>query len=245
MNIKNKLKKNVFTLVVVLLYAFTFIYKSDIGVLALSNSIYYFKELLSIMPVVLVLTALLDFWVPKRVIQDNLGKDARGKGMFFSFLLGGISAGPIYAAFPITVMLLKKGASIRNVIIILSSWAVIKVPMLVNEVKFLGPEFMIVRWILTVIAIIIFSYIGARIVKKEDIVFENEKFVEEIFDEEIFINCSACMGCSLCTKTYPSLFEMYNKKAYVKQYDIDDIDSTKLNDAIDNCPTKAIKHKEQ
>jgi uncharacterized membrane protein YraQ (UPF0718 family) len=191
------------------------------------------------MPVVLVLTALLDFWVPKRVIQDNLGKEARGKGIFFSFLLGGISAGPIYAAFPITLMLLKKGASIRNVIIILSSWAVIKVPMLVNEVKFLGSKFMVVRWILTVIAIIIFSYIASKIVKKEDIVFEDEKS-----DDAIFINRSACMGCNLCTKTYPSLFEMYNKKAKVKQYDIDRIDSDILSNVIKNCPTSAIKFKE-
>lgn len=239
MDIKNKLKNNGFVLFVILAYAFTFIYKTELGVTALTNSIFYFKELLSIMPVVLVLTALLDFWVPKRVIQDNLGKEAGGKGLFFSFLLGGISAGPIYAAFPITVMLLKKGASIRNVIIILSSWAVIKVPMLVNEVKFLGAEFMVVRWVLTVIAIIIFSYIASRIVKKEDIVFEDDKN-----DEVIFINRSACMGCSLCTKTYPSLFEMYNKKAQIKQYDLDGIDSSKLNDVIKNCPSNAIKYKE-
>lgn len=236
MNIKRKLKSNGLAIVVVLLYVFTFIYKSDLGVLALSNSIYYFKELLSIMPVVLVLTALLDFWVPKKVIQNNLGKDAGGKGVFFSFLLGGISAGPIYAAFPITVMLLKKGASVRNVIIILSSWAVIKVPMLVNEVKFLGPKFMVVRWILTVAAIIIFSFIASKIVKKEDIVLEEEKS-----DETILINRTACMGCSLCTKTYPSLFEMYNKKAQVKEYDIKSIDNEKLSNAINQCPSRAIK----
>lgn len=240
MKILKKIKSNIFALIVLLLYVFTFIVKKDLGVVALNNSVYYFKELLSIMPVVLILTALLDFWVPKKVIQNNLGKSAGGKGLFFSFLLGGISAGPIYAAFPITIMLLKKGASVRNVIIILSSWAVIKVPMLVNEVKFLGPKFMVVRWILTVAAILIFSYIGARIVKKEDI-----KMEDEIIDEPIFINRSACMGCNLCTKTYPSLFEMYDKKAKVKEYDLASVDNTKLTIAINQCPTGAIKRKEK
>ena len=34
------------------------------------------------------------------------------------------------------VKCLKKGASISNIVIILSAWAVIKVPMLANEAKF-------------------------------------------------------------------------------------------------------------
>lgn len=239
MNIKNKLKDNFFTMIVISLYVLTFVFKPNLGVLALRNSLYYFKELLSIMPIVLLLTALLDYWVPKNVIQNNLGRKSGVKGIFFSFLFGGISAGPIYAAFPICVMLLKKGASVRNIIIILSSWAVIKVPMLVNEVKFLGPKFMILRWILTVIAIIVFSYITSRIVKKEDIILDDEKL-----DNSIFVNRSACMGCSLCTKTYPTLFEMYNKKAQVKQYEFNKIDSNKLHDAIKACPSKAIRYNE-
>jgi hypothetical protein len=44
----------------------------------------------------------------------------------------------------------------RNLVIILSAWAVIKVPMLLNELKFLEFEFMAVRWVLTVIAIVVF-----------------------------------------------------------------------------------------
>ena len=127
------------------------------------------------MPVVLMLTALLDFWVPKKVIITQLGNNAGIKGIFFSFMLGAISAGPIYAAFPVCSMLLKKGASIRNVVIILSSWAVIKVPMLVNEVAFLGPKFMIVRWVLTFFAILIVSSITSKVVTDKDIVLKSVK----------------------------------------------------------------------
>ncbi len=46
---------------------------------------------------------------------------------------------------------------------------VIKVPMLVNEVKFLGVTFMIARWILTVIGIFAMAYLVAAIVKKEEL----------------------------------------------------------------------------
>ncbi len=235
MNIKSKLKANSFTIFVVLAYLFTFIFKRGIGIAALKNSIYYFKELLSIMPVILLLTALLDLWVPKKVIVDNLGSSSGFKGIFFSFALGGISAGPIYAAFPISLMLLKKGASIRNIIIILSSWAVIKVPMLINEVKFLGPTFMAVRWILTVIAIIVFSYIGSKIVKKEDIPMKMEKS-----NDTVVVDKKACMGCSLCSKTYPSLFEMYEGKVQLKNMNFENVEKVKLHKVIEKCPSRAI-----
>jgi hypothetical protein len=38
--------------------------------------------------------------VPKETIIKLLGKEARTKGVLLAFILGSISAGPIYAAFP-------------------------------------------------------------------------------------------------------------------------------------------------
>jgi len=231
--ILNKLKDNLFISIVVLGYIAMFIIKPQMGVEAIKNSGYYIKEMLLIMPVIFVLTALLDTWVPKQTIMKYLGTESKTKGIVVSFVLGGISAGPIYAAFPFCVMLHKKGASVRNIVIILSSWAVIKLPMLLNEVKFLGVRFMAVRWVLTVIAIIIFSWITSKIVKDEDLPKEEEA------KQDIVVNSDACMGCSLCTKTYPELFEMQNRKACVKEYDFE-IDCNKLQKAIDGCPVTAI-----
>jgi uncharacterized membrane protein YraQ (UPF0718 family) len=204
------------------------------GIEAIKNSGYYIKEMLMIMPVIFVLTALLDVWIQKETIIKYLGKDSKLKGTMLSFFLGGISAGPIYAAFPFCIMLHKKGASIKNLVIILSSWAVIKVPMLLNEVKFLGIKFMIVRWILTIIAILIFSWITSKIVKDKDI-----PQTEEALQRGIFVNRNTCMGCTLCTKNYSEVFEMQNKKASVKKYDFE-LDMDKLQKAIEGCPVKAI-----
>jgi uncharacterized membrane protein YraQ (UPF0718 family) len=209
------------------------------GVEAIKNSGYYIKEMLLIMPVIFVLTALLDTWVPKQTIIKYLGKESKIKGTVLSFVLGSISAGPIYAAFPFCVMLYKKGASVKNIVIILSSWAVIKVPMLLNEVKFLGVKFMVVRYVLTVMAIILFSWITSKIVKDEDLQKEKEKY-----EQDISVNRDACMGCSLCTKNYPELFEMQNKKACVKEHDFE-TDCGKLQKAIDGCPVKAITNAEK
>lgn len=239
MNIAKKIKSNVLVILMIIAYIITFIYKSDLVVVGLKNSLYYFKELIIIMPIVLILTALLDFWVPKKIIIKHLGKNAGIRGTFFSFMLGGISAGPIYAAFPICVLLLKKGASIRNVVIVLSSWAVIKVPMLVNEVAFLGPKFMLVRWVLTVFAILVLSYIASKLITEKDIAFESEQSTSVVF-----IDHTACMGCSLCTKNYPTLFEMYDNKVQVKKVHLTDINTKELNEMIEKCPTNAI-HLEQ
>lgn len=238
MTILKKLKENLFLVIIALSYIIMFIISPAMGTDSVKNSGYYIKEMLMIMPVIFVLTALLDMWVPTEKITRYLGKEAKSKGVFLSFVVGSISAGPIYAAFPICVMLHKKGASIRNIIIILSSWAVIKLPMLLNEVKFLGPKFMLIRWVLTVIAIIIFSWIAAKIIKDKDLPGE------VLTQPGLHINQDACMGCTLCSKIYPEVFEMENKKAITKSYDGVDLDLNRLENAIKSCPVKAISYNE-
>ena len=62
-----------------------------------------------IMPVIFVLTALLDTWVPKQQIMRFLGRESGVSGAVFSLVLGSISAGPIYAAFPLWRDAAQKG----------------------------------------------------------------------------------------------------------------------------------------
>lgn len=235
MRLGKKVKENGFLIVVAAAYVLIFVINPGMGVTSIKNSAYYVKEMLLIMPVIFVLTALLDAWVAKEKITKYLGKEASGKGILLSFVLGSISAGPIYAAFPMCVMLHKKGASVRNLVIILSSWAVIKIPMLLNEVKFLGFKFMAIRWVLTIIAILIFSWITSKIVKDEDVVQNVEK------TSGLTLNREACMGCTLCTKNYSEIFVMQGKKAYIKSFD-SEVDEEKISGIISDCPVKAISY---
>ena len=237
MSILRKIKANLFIVSIAVAYIAIMIIKPDMGIASAKNSLYYIKEMIMIMPVIFVLTALLDIWVPKEQIMRFLGKEAGVKGLIFSLILGSVSAGPIYAAFPLCVMLHKKGASIRNLVIILSAWAVVKVPMLLNELKFLGLEFMAVRWVLTVIAILVFSWITAKIVKESDLVQENQPIQAQ--REPVSIVRNACMGCGICAKQYPILFGVADRKAFVKQTD-DAIDRELLMHTANACPVKAI-----
>lgn len=229
------LKANLFLTVIALGYLGFALFSPVTALQGIKNSGYYLKEMLMIMPVIFVLTALIDTFVPKDTIIKYLGKESKAKGVLLSFVLGSISAGPIYAAFPFCVMLHKKGASIRNMVIILSAWAVVKVPMLLNEAKFLGFKFMAVRWILTIAAILVFSWMANRVINEGDIpqTQSDEK-------QGVFVNKNACMGCTLCTQRYPELFYMEGKKARVSQPAT--VNYQKLNNVIAACPVQAIEY---
>lgn len=88
---------------------------------------------------------------------------------------------------------------------------------------------------LSVIAIIIFSWITAKIVKDEDL------SEEAPVQSGLSLNRDACMGCKLCTKQYPELFEMEGKKARIKPGS-EPIDKEKLKQAMEACPVKAISN---
>lgn len=169
-----KIKKFMPIIIVLLVYGVMAIISIDTFKRSSDEAIYYVKEMIGIMPVVFGMIVLIEVWLPRKVIEKHMGNKSGIAGIILAFLMGMLSAGPIYAAFPITKALYKKGASTRNIVIILSSWAVIKVPMLVNEVKFLGVKFMAIRWVLTIIAILLIGIIMDKLVSYEEVV-ENKK----------------------------------------------------------------------
>ncbi|MCH4887314.1 permease [Acidaminobacter sp. JC074] len=191
---------------------------------ALGQSRYYFLEMLQILPAVFILTSLIQTWVPTKVIMKYFGDGSGIRGYGISVLIGSLSAGPIYAAFPVCQTLLKKGASIKNIVIILSTWAVVKVPMLINEVKFMGFKYMIIRWILTIVAIIIMAQLTGLLVKMKDIEFSKEK---DLIDE------AACILCGKCLHAFPDKVQLVDGKYTLIGESTDDLRSV--------CPMGAIK----
>ena len=235
MNILEKIKNNKILTFVILIYAVLFITMPDKAMAAVGNSMYYVFEMLFIMPVVFILTSVIEAWVPKEVIINGFGEKAGFKGNVFAFLLGSFSAGPIYAAFPVCKMLLKKGAGIGNIVIVLSTWAVIKVPMLANEAKFLGPKFMFLRWILTSVSIFAMAFIISKFVKPEDMPEEAEEA-----NEGVSVNQDYCIGCGVCVDICPKVFYLENKKAYVSNRNVLEPMTSKVKKAAEECPASAI-----
>ena len=119
----------------------------------------YLVEMVVILVPVAVLMGLFEVWVPKQLIGKYLGRESGWKGVLLALLFGTAPTGPLYVAFPIAAMLLKKGASPLNVIILLDAWAAIKIPQLLIEARFLGPSFMLVRLALTVPSAILMGWL--------------------------------------------------------------------------------------
>ena len=237
MSVLKVAKKNMLLSVVALAYIVLFLFRTDMAIMSLKNSSYYIIEMLQIIPVVFILASLIEAWVPRKTIINNLGEKSGIRGPIISLFLGSVSAGPIYAAFPICKMLLKKGASISNIVIILSAWAVIKVPMLANEAKFLGPDFMALRWVLTTMSIFLMAYIVSFIVTKEDIPYA------DVLDEEkgrVSIKSEYCMGCGLCEKMLPNLFKLEDGKATLCKQPTDSDGLNEIKVIAEKCPAKVI-----
>lgn len=232
-------KKNKLMLFVASAYLLLLLLASDKAILALKHSVYYLIEMVEILPIIFLLTVVIEALVPKEMIIKRFGKDSGMIGKILSLVLGSISAGPIYAAFPISKMLLAKGASISNVVIILSSWAVIKIPMLANEAKFLGADFMVVRWGLTVISIFVMGGLIERLIGKDIINIKKER-------EQLSIDQTYCIGCGICARMLPEQYVMDKKKAYVRKEVKTSIHDeelrVKIQSTVQKCPSKAIQY---
>lgn len=241
MTITKVLKKNKLMAIVALIYLAIFVFMPDKAAEAMGNSVYYLIEMVQVLPIIFLLTVVIEALVPKEMITKRLGAKSGFLGNILSLILGSISAGPIYAAFPISKMLLTKGASVSNVVIILSSWAVIKLPMLANEAKFLGVSFMGVRWVLTVIAILIMAWITEKLVSKKDMLITST----EVSDNLIVINHDYCIGCGICVKMLPEVYELIDQKAYVKLGGLKSGDGAMILKTAEKCPVNAIVVKDK
>lgn len=227
-----------------LLYGIVTIYKPETGLYAGRVALSNMGQLLLVMPIILAMTSLTKAWIPEDVISNKLGNNSGLSGSAFALLLGSISAGPIYAAFPFAKTLLDKGASIRNITILLSSWAVIKVPMLATEMTFLGSKFMVTRWLLTTTFIIILSLITGKLVSRDDIIHLEDKNNNFVNSNKISVS-STCTGCQICLKTLPQEFQplIYMEHGKAKMAGDIRVPDPLFRQLLLVCPRKAIQDK--
>ncbi|MBE3588853.1 MAG: permease [Thermoanaerobacteraceae bacterium] len=135
------------------------------GGLAVKSALDYLVEMLLFIPPIFVLVGLLDVWVPRQIVEKNVGPDSGLRGVIISILVATAAAGPLYAGFPVADALLKKGCRPANAVIFLGAWATIKIPMLMMEIKFVGLPFALLRLVLTLPAIIVTGYLMEMILE--------------------------------------------------------------------------------
>ncbi len=127
-----------------------------------------FFEMLSVLPPIFILLGLLEAWVPREVIIKNLGETSGARGIVLSIFLGAAAAGPLYVAFPLAAVMLRKGARFSNIVIFLFSWSTLKLPLLLFEVSALGWQIAATRAAVNIPAIILMGILVDRLMPLEE-----------------------------------------------------------------------------
>ena len=73
--------------------------------LTAANASAFLREILAIVPPVMILMGLFDVWTPRELVENHLGPGAGPRGIALALLLVTAAAGPLYAAFPLAVAL--------------------------------------------------------------------------------------------------------------------------------------------
>ncbi|HOT47135.1 MAG TPA: permease [Spirochaetota bacterium] len=156
----------IITFMMFILFSYVFNYTPGTKIFE-DNFLQFIEEMMMFLPLMFLLIGLFDVWAPKEKIERHIGSDSGIKGAVWMILLAMLQAGPLYGAFPVSYVLYKKGASIRNIFIYLGAFSTLKIPMLSFEIGFLGLKFSLLRTILTIpvfiiIAIIMDNYLKTR-----------------------------------------------------------------------------------
>ena len=142
-------------------------------------------QMLSVLPPIMIMLGLMDLWIPREQLMKYMGNKSGIIGVLFSMLIGSVAAGPMYAAFPFTAVLIKKGAKFSNIIIFMNSWCLIKISTLLFEFSALGYKFTLVRLLIDIPGVLIMSYLVNLLMSKDSLNELYNKYNRDATREEI------------------------------------------------------------
>ena len=171
----NIVKRYIFFIITISVVGMLFLFDKSLGIKSFTIASFSFKEMLLIIPPIFILLGLLDVWVPRETMVKYMGSDSGIKGIILAFFLGSAAAGPLYGAFPIAAVFMKKGASFTNILIFLGAWSTTKIPMFLFELSALGAKFAFTRLAVNIPGIIVIAYIVNKLLKDNEIssLYEN------------------------------------------------------------------------
>ena len=125
-------------------------------------------EMFTVIPPIFVLLGLLDVYVKRDTMIKLMGEKSGMIGIVLAFAMGSAAAGPLYAAFPVAAVLLKKGSKFSNVLIFIGAWSTTKIPLLLFEATSMGWPFMLTRFALDIPGIALIAFIAERMLTQQD-----------------------------------------------------------------------------
>ncbi|HHB76784.1 MAG TPA: permease [Desulfobulbus sp.] len=132
-----------FFLVVLLLYGVLFLINSTTTQPALLKSVHILVRILPIFVVVILFTALLNYFLQPRQIAGYLGRESGYMGWLWALAGGVISHGPMYAWYPLLENLRSNGMRDELIVVFFAS-RTIKIPLLPIMIDHFGLKFTVV-----------------------------------------------------------------------------------------------------
>lgn len=136
---------------------------------AVKNAGFSIWSMLQIVPPIFLLIGLFDVWVPRETVIKLMGENSGIRGMALAFFLGAFSAGPTIAAFPLALMMMKKGAKYSNVIFFLMVWSSLKLPIVFYQITTIGIKLSMIINITMLVVFIIGAFISEKILTKQEL----------------------------------------------------------------------------
>lgn len=138
-------KRNKWLVVSFLLLLVLLIVKPSQGQDAVGFTINNLKSVVMVLPPIFVLIGLMDVWVPKEVMVKFMGHRSGAIGALIALFIGTMGAGPLYVAFPVAALLVKKGARLAYVFLFLGAWTSVKLPLFMFEWASFGAKFTLIH----------------------------------------------------------------------------------------------------
>lgn len=151
----------------------------ELGIKAFSVTGFSLKEMILVIPPVFILLGLLDIWVPRETMIKYMGEGSGLKGVILAFFIGSAAAGPLYGAFPIAAVFMKKGVKFSNIMIFIGAWSTTKIPMFLFEMASMGAKFAFTRLLIDIPGILLIAVILSVIISRDEVnlIYQNaEKF---------------------------------------------------------------------
>ncbi|MFC1899464.1 permease [Chloroflexota bacterium] len=125
-------------------------------------------SMVSVLPLAFILIGLFEVWVKQESIVRYFGESSGLRGYILAILLAGTMIGGIHVAFPVAYSLFSKGAKLSVIFTYLGASAICRIPMTIFEASFLGIQFTIIRYAVSLPLIIITSILlGNYLTKKK------------------------------------------------------------------------------
>ena len=167
--VKALFKRYIFFILCLIIIIIVTITNKDLGLKSFNIAFSSFKQMLQVVPPIMIILALIDVWIPRETMMKYMGDNSGIKGVSLAMLIGSIAAGPMYAAFPFTKVLLKKGVKFSNIIIFMNAWCVTKISTLMFEFSSLGYKFTLARLLIDIPGVIIMGYLVQFLMPKDEL----------------------------------------------------------------------------